>query len=129
MRSARTAAAAFMVAAVAMTAAGCAAGQGDDSSLVGVAMPTTTSLRWVDDGNDVKQQLENLGYDVDLRYAENDVAVQVQQIGAMIDAGADLLIVGSIDGKALKDELARAAAADIPVVSYDRLIRDSPDVA
>ena len=53
MRSARTAAAAFMVAAVAMTAAGCAAGPGGDTSLVGVAMPTTTSLRWVDDGNAV----------------------------------------------------------------------------
>ena len=85
MRSARTAAAAFMVAAVAMTAAGCAAGPGGDTSLVGVAMPTTTSLRWVDDGNDVKQQLENPGYEVDLRYAENDVAVQVQQVGATFD--------------------------------------------
>src|SRR5690606_2760580 len=101
MRSARTAAAAFMVAAVAMTAAGCADVQGDDSSLVGVAMPTTTLLRWVDDGEDVQEQLENLGYDVDLRYAENDVATQVQQVGEMIDEGADLLIVGAIDGTAL----------------------------
>ncbi len=129
MRSARTAAAAFMVAAVAMTAAGCAAGQGDDSSLVGVAMPTTTLLRWVDDGEDVQEQLENLGYEVDLRYAENEVATQVQQVGDMIDAGVDLLIIGAIDGTALKDQLARAASADIPVVSYDRLIRDTPDIA
>ena len=129
MRPVRTAAAAFMVAAAAMTTAGCAAVQGDDSSLVGVAMPTTTLLRWGDDGEDVQEQLENLGYDVDLRYAENDVATQVQQLGEMIDAGADLLIVGAIDGTALKDQLARAAAADIPVVSYDRLIRDTPDIA
>jgi putative multiple sugar transport system substrate-binding protein len=46
----------------------------------------------------------------------------------MIDAGADALVVGSIDGVALKDVLADAAAADIPVIAYDRLIRESPDV-
>lgn len=129
MRSARTVVAALVAAAVAVTVSGCAPGQDDGTSLVGVAMPTTTLLRWVDDGEDVQEQLENLGYEVDLRYADNDVDTQVQQLGEMIDAGVDLLIVGSIDGTALKDQLARAAAADIPVVSYDRLIRDTPDIA
>lgn len=129
MRSARTVVAALVAGAVAVTVAGCAPGQGDGKLLVGVAMPTTTSLRWVDDGNDVKEQLENLGYAVDMRYAENDVAVQVEQIGSMIEAGADLLIVGSIDGGALNEPLARAAAQDIPVVSYDRLITGTPDIA
>lgn len=96
--------------------------------LVGVAMPTTTSLRWIEDGNNVKAQLEALGYEVELLYAENDVATQVSQLESMIAHGADLLIVGSIDGTALTAQLASAAAAGIPVIAYDRLIRDSPDV-
>jgi len=111
--------------------AGCStdAGQAKDVSLVGVAMPTTTSDRWIADGKNVKAQLEALGHTVDLQYAENDVPTQVEQLSAMIAEGADALIIGAIDGTKLKDVLADAAAAHIPVISYDRLIRDSPDVA
>lgn len=125
------AAAAVVATVLSATLTGCAAGgaQDGDGSLVGVAMPTTTSDRWIADGENVTAQLEALGHEVDLQYAENDVPTQVDQIAAMIEAGADALVVGAIDGTALKDVLADAAAADIPVISYDRLIRDSPDIA
>lgn len=126
-RRAAPAVALLLAAPLALT--GCASdAAGADASLVGVAMPTTTSLRWIEDGDNLQTQLEGLGYQVDLRYAENDVATQVDQLDAMIDAGADLLVVGSIDGTALKAQLARAADAGIPVIAYDRLIRESPDV-
>ena len=125
-----TTAAATVLAALTLTAcgAGDAARADGDDQLVGVAMPTTTSLRWVGDGENVEAQLEALGYTVDLKYAEDDVPTQVAQVQQMIDDGADLLIIGSIDGTALKAQLASAAAADIPVIAYDRLIRDSGDV-
>lgn len=128
MRAARRLVATLGVAAAALGLAGCADGGGADR-LVGVAMPTTTLERWVSDGEDVRDQLEAFGYDVDLRYAENDVALQVEQVGDMIDDGVSLLVVGSIDGGALTEQLARAAAAGIPVLAYDRLIVGSPDVA
>ena len=70
-----------------------------------------------------------LGRTVDLKYAQDDVPTQIAQIQAMIDEGAGALVVGAIDGTALKAVLAKAAAAKIPVVSYDRLIRDTPDIA
>jgi putative multiple sugar transport system substrate-binding protein len=92
-------------------------------------MPSTTPDRWIADGDNVRTQLEALGYDVSLEYAENDVPTQVAQLESMIAAGADVLVVGSIDGVALKGVLAEAAAASIPVIAYDRLIRESPDVA
>ncbi len=101
----------------------------DDAQLVGVAMPTTTSPRWIADGENVTAQLEALGHEVDLQFADDDVPTQIAQIEAMIDAGAEALVVGSIDGSALKDVLGRAADEGIPVISYDRLIRDSDDVA
>jgi putative multiple sugar transport system substrate-binding protein len=107
--------------------AGAASGSGD-RPLVGVAMPTTTSERWIGDGENVEAQLEALGYDVALEYAENDVPTQVAQLETMIADGADALVIGSIDGVALKGVLAEAAAADIPVIAYDRLINESPDV-
>jgi putative multiple sugar transport system substrate-binding protein len=104
-----------------------AAGQGE-RPLVGVAMPTTTSERWIGDGENVQDQLQALGYEVALEYAENDVPTQVAQLEQMIADGADALVIGSIDGVALKGVLAEAAAAEIPVIAYDRLIRESPDV-
>ncbi len=95
---------------------------------VGVAMPTQTSQRWIDDGNNVKAGLEKLGYKVDLQYANDDIPTQVSQLSAMINNGDKVLIVASIDGTALSSQLADAAAAGTKIISYDRLIRDTENV-
>jgi putative multiple sugar transport system substrate-binding protein len=95
---------------------------------IGVSMPTQTSERWIADGNNVKEQLEGEGYAVDLQYANDDIPTQSQQIDQMITEGADILVVAAIDGTALSGQLENAAANNIPVVSYDRLIRDSENV-
>ncbi|MBC7551378.1 MAG: sugar-binding protein [Cellulomonas sp.] len=95
---------------------------------IGVAMPTKSSERWIADGNNVKEQLEALGYTVDLQYAEDDIPTQVNQIDNMITQGADVLIIASIDGTALTSQLESAAENGIPVIAYDRLIRDSKNV-
>ncbi|MEV0892330.1 multiple monosaccharide ABC transporter substrate-binding protein [Promicromonospora sp. MEB111] len=104
------------------------AGDGEAGGLVGVAMPTQTYERWIADGDAVKTGLEEAGYDVDLQFAGDDIPTQQQQIDAMINKGAEALIIASIDGTALGSQLEAAAAADIPVISYDRLIRDSENV-
>src|SRR5699024_801283 len=100
----------------------------EEGGLIGVAMPTRSSERWIADGNNVKEQLEDLGYEVDLQYAEDDIPTQVNQIDNMITQGADLLVIASIDGTALTSQLEEAADNDIPVIAYDRLIRDSEHV-
>ncbi|MGC3992991.1 MAG: sugar ABC transporter substrate-binding protein [Propionicimonas sp.] len=106
--------------------AGGSAAAGD--TLVGVAMPTQTSERWIADGNAVKEGLEKAGYKVDLQYANDDIPTQTQQIDAMITAGAKLLIIAAIDGTALTSQLETAASKGIKVIAYDRLIRDSENV-
>jgi putative multiple sugar transport system substrate-binding protein len=103
------------------------AGSGD-KGLIGVAMPTKSSERWIADGNAVKSQLEEQGFTVDLQYAEDDIPMQVSQIENMITKGAEALIVASIDGTTLTSVLQDAADADIPVIAYDRLIRDTENV-
>jgi len=40
-----------------------------------------------------------------------------------------VLVIASIDGSALSDVLAKAADAKIPVIAYDRLIRQTPNVS
>jgi putative multiple sugar transport system substrate-binding protein len=104
-----------------------AAGQ-NKGALIGVAMPTKTSERWIDDGNNVKAKLESLGYKVDLQYANDSVPQQQQQIESMLNNGAKALIVASIDGTALTQQLADASGDGVKVIAYDRLINGSPNV-
>jgi len=103
-------------------------GGSGDGGLIGVAMPTKSSERWIADGDAVKSQLEAQGFKVDLQYAEDDIPVQVSQIENMITKGAEVLIVASIDGTTLTSVLQDAADANIPVIAYDRLIRDTENV-
>src|SRR5690625_7369339 len=46
----------------------------------------------------------------------------------MITQGAKLLVIASIDGTALTSQLEAAAENNIPVIAYDRQIRDSEHV-
>jgi putative multiple sugar transport system substrate-binding protein len=106
-----------------------AADSGDTKgALIGVTMPTRSSERWISDGDNLKKQLEALGYQVDLQYAENDIATQTQQLDNQITKKAKLLIIASIDGTAITTQLENAKANNIPVIAYDRLIRNSPNV-
>nr|WP_092556450.1 multiple monosaccharide ABC transporter substrate-binding protein [Actinoplanes derwentensis] len=106
-----------------------AASGGDNTgALVGITMPTRSSERWIHDGDNLKSQLEGLGYKVDLQYAENDIPTQTQQLDSQITKGAKLLIIASIDGEAITSQLENAASAGIKVIAYDRLIRKSPNV-
>lgn len=124
------------IAAGALALTGCAGGTsagggtegGGDGGLIGVAMPTKSSERWIQDGDAVKKALEDQGYTVDLQYAEDDIPTQVSQIENMITKGAEALIVASIDGTTLTEALQNAADADIPVIAYDRLIKGTENV-
>ena len=104
------------------------AAAGGDGGLIGVAMPTETSERWIADGAAVEAGLQDLGYEVSLQYAGDDIPTQSQQIDQMITQGVELLIIAAIDGTALSGQLEAAASNGIPVISYDRLIRDSENV-
>jgi putative multiple sugar transport system substrate-binding protein len=104
-------------------------GSSKDAKTIGIAMPTKSSQRWIDDGNNVVKELEKLGYKANLQYAEDVVENQVSQIENMITKGVDLLIVACIDGEALTDVLAKAKDANIPVISYDRLIRNTDAIS
>lgn len=99
-------------------------GSGDGGKgKVGLAMPTKSSERWVNDGNNMKKEFEKLGYTTDLQYAEDVVENQVSQIENMITKGAKAIVIASIDGEALTDVLQKAHDANVKVIAYDRLIK------
>src|ERR1700694_5621979 len=95
---------------------------------VGIAMPTKSSARWIDDGNNIVKVLKERGYNTDLQYAEDDIPNQLSQIENMVTKGAKVLVIASIDGTTLSDVLKQAKDKGITVIAYDRLIRDTPNV-
>jgi len=99
-----------------------------DKGTVGIAMPTKSSARWISDGNSMVEQFTAAGYETDLQYAEDDIPNQLAQIENMVTKGVDALVIAAIDGTTLSNALENAAASDIKVIAYDRLIRDSANV-
>jgi len=95
---------------------------------IGIAMPTKSSARWIDDGNNIVKVLKERGYGTDLQYAEDDIPNQLSQVENMVTKGAKALVIAAIDGTTLSDVLKQAKAAGITVIAYDRLIRDTPNV-
>ena len=111
---------------VAAASAGEALAQSKPS--IGIAMPTKSSARWIDDGNNIVKVLKERGYGTDLQYAEDDIPNQLSQVENMVTKGAKVLVIAAIDGTTLSDVLKQAKAKGITVIAYDRLIRDTPNV-
>src|SRR5580692_4340126 len=99
-----------------------------EKGTVGIAMPTKSSARWIDDGNNMVKALKEKGYGADLQYAGDNIPNQLSQIENMVTKGAKVLVIASIDGTTLSDALKQAKAKGVVVIAYDRLIRDTPNV-
>lgn len=93
--------------------------------MVGIAMPTKSSARWIADGENMVKVLQAKGYKTDLQYAEDDIPNQLAQIENMITKGANVLVIASIDGTTLSDALRKAREKGVKTIAYDRLIRGS----
>lgn len=104
-------------------------GSEGDGGLIGIAMPTRSSERWIQDGDALKAQFEEAGFEVDLQYAEDDIPTQVSQIENMVTKGAVALVVAAIDGTTLTTVLEEAASQDVVVIAYDRLLRETEAVS
>ncbi|MFI6367605.1 multiple monosaccharide ABC transporter substrate-binding protein [Nocardia sp. NPDC050630] len=115
-----------------LAAAACSVEDSGNSSaaggMIGIAMPTKSSERWVADGNNIVKQFKDLGYDTDLQYAEDVIETQVSQIENMITRGVKALVIAAIDNKSLTGVLQQAKTNKIAVIAYDRLIRDTVNV-
>jgi putative multiple sugar transport system substrate-binding protein len=95
---------------------------------VGISMPTKSSARWIDDGNNMVKYFQEKGYKTDLQYAEDDIPNQLAQIENMVTKNDKVLVIAAIDGTTLTDVLQKAAERGVKVIAYDRLIRGSANV-
>lgn len=100
-----------------------------EGKTVAIAMPTQSSERWINDGANMKAQLEALGYEVLLQYAEDDPQQQVSQIENFVAQQVDCLVIAAVDSGALTTVEAQAKEAGIPIIAYDRLLMDTDAIS
>lgn len=90
---------------------------------VGIAIPTSTVNRFVEEADLIEQGLKDLGYEVvGKQVANDDSNTQIQQCKNMLANGANLLIVCPVDKKSSAQIVEDAHAQGVPVISYVRMV-------
>lgn len=95
---------------------------------IAISMPSESVKRWQDDSQVLKKELEAKGYEVDIQFAEDQPQQQAAQIKEFVKQQADCMIVVPIDSKELTEAAEEAKKAEIPIISYDRLLMDTDAV-
>ncbi|NMC84204.1 MAG: sugar ABC transporter substrate-binding protein [Anaerolineaceae bacterium] len=103
------------------------------SGKIAILLPETKTARYeASDLPDFKAKLSDLGFDVDndLIYsnANQDASTQQSQAEAAITNGATVLVLDPVDSDAAAAIADLAKSKNIPVISYDRLIKGSDGV-
>jgi D-xylose transport system substrate-binding protein len=92
---------------------------------IGFSMDTLKEERWQRDKRLVEQRAKEVGAVLDVQVANGDDAVQTEQADNMLAKGVDVLIVAPHNGDIAASIVEVAHRKGVPVISYDRLIRNA----
>ena len=109
------------------TAATAAAGFAANAT-IGVSLPWLGTQNWAEANDMFATQLKAAGFKPMVQQADNKVATQQQQIEAMIQAGAKVIVIGPVDGSQLGTVVEEAQAQGIAIIGYDRMIQGTKAV-
>src|SRR6185436_7712482 len=98
---------------------------GDRPVRIGFSMDTLKEERWQRDKALVEQRAKEVGAVLDVQVANGDDAVQTKQADNMLTKGIDVLIVAPHNGEIAASIVEAAHRRGVPVISYDRLIRNA----
>lgn len=90
--------------------------------VIGLMMDGLVIERWQKDRDIFISKAKELGAEVIVQNANEDIKVQVNQIYSMIEKKIDVLVIIPYDKDGLAQCVKEAKKKDIPVISYDRLI-------
>lgn len=93
---------------------------------VGLSLPTQREERWVKDKQVMEAEAKKAGIDLRVQVTDNDAAKQVAQCENLISQGVKVLILAPHDASSASVIIDKAAKAGIKVISYDRLVTESP---
>jgi D-xylose transport system substrate-binding protein len=102
-----------------------ASGPSDDGIVIGLSLDTLKEARWQADRDMFVKRAAELGARVLVLAANNDDTVQIGDVEKLITNKVDVLVIVPHDGTAMAKGVRLAHEAGIPVIAYDRIIRDS----
>lgn len=91
---------------------------------IGFSMDTLQETRWARDRDAFVARANELGAEVTVLSANSDDNRQMTDIESLITSAVDVIVIVPHDGTAMAKAVRVAHQANIPVVAYDRLIRD-----
>jgi D-xylose transport system substrate-binding protein len=100
-------------------------GGGGGSGTIAFLLPETQTARYeTQDKPLFEQKVQELCPDCDILYqnADQDPTKQQSQVEAAVTEGVDVMVLDPVDSTSAAGMVTRAKQADIPVISYDRLI-------
>jgi D-xylose transport system substrate-binding protein len=92
---------------------------------IGFSMDSLQLERWQHDRDAFVARAKELGAEVYVQSADGVDAVQVRQCENLLTLGIDVLVIVPHNGEVMASAVRSAKAQGVPVVSYDRLIRNS----
>ena len=95
---------------------------------VGVILPTKNEPRWIQDETRFKDAFAAAGVDVQVLFSDGDSAKERANVESLISQGVKVIIICPQDATAAAAAAQEARDAGVKVISYDRLIRDTPAV-
>lgn len=93
---------------------------------IGFSIDTLAIERWRRDCDIFLNTAKDLGADVIVQNSGNSVEVQNQQIEYLVKRGVKAVVIVPKDAESLGESVRLARSKNIPVISYDRLLRNSP---
>ena len=91
---------------------------------IGLSLDTLKEARWQADRDMFVKRAGELGARVRVLAANNDDTVQIGDVEKLITNRVDVLVIVPHDGTAMAKAVRLAHEAGIPVIAYDRIIRD-----
>jgi len=89
---------------------------------IGIVLPTRDEPRWIQDQTRFQNQLDELGYEVEILFSQADPSVERSNVDALITQGVEVIILCPHDSSAAAASAEAAEEAGVTVISYDRLI-------
>jgi len=121
-----------------MVAAGCVSGNRDtnvggsrkkkgpnEPVSIGFSMDTLKEERWQRDKELVEKRAREIGAQLNIQVANSSDSEQIKQSENMLTQGVDVLIVAPHNGEVAASIVEAAHRQGVPVISYDRLIKNS----
>lgn len=97
----------------------------ENACTIGMSFDSFVIERWIRDRDVFVSTANGLGADVNVQSANGDVQTQISQIKYFIKSRVSAIVIVTIDSDALTPVITEAENAGIPVVCYDRIVRNA----